>query len=48
MIKKTICRIATRLNRVVLSIALNPNLPELIQIAMTIYDFACLFIPCLP
>ncbi len=36
------------LNYVVLRIALNQNLPELIQIAMTIYDFACLFIQCLP
>lgn len=36
------------LNKIVLSIALNPDLPELIQIVMTVYDFACLFIPCLP
>ena len=35
------------LNHIVLRIALNPDLPELIQIAMTIYDFACLFIQCL-
>lgn len=36
------------LNYIILRIALNPDLPELIQIAMTFYDFACLFIPWLP
>ena len=48
MSKRTICRIATSLNQIVLSIMLNPDLPELIQIVMTVYDFASLFIPCLP
>ena len=36
------------LNKIVLNIALNPDLPELIQIVNIIYDFASLFIPCLP
>lgn len=36
------------LNHVILRIALNPDLPELIQITMIFYDFACLFIPWLP
>ena len=33
------------LDRIVLRIAFNPNLPELIQIVVTAYDFASLFIP---
>lgn len=36
------------LNQIILGIVLNPNIPELIQIVMTIYDFAGLFIPYLP
>lgn len=36
------------LNYIMLRIALNPDLAELIKIAMTFYDFACLFIPWLP
>ena len=48
MIKRTICRIAMKLNYVVLRVALHPDLPELIQIAMAFYDFVCLFFPCLP
>ena len=44
----TIFRIAANLSHVVLRIVLNPNLPELIQIVLTIYDFASLFIPYLP
>lgn len=37
-----------KLNYVVLRVALHPDLPELIQIAMAFYDFVCLFFPCLP
>ena len=44
---KADCFFTSRIRRLV-SIALNPDLPELIQIVMTVYDFACLFIPCLP
>ena len=48
MLYKNICRVAAWVYYTSLRLALNPNLPELIQIAKTSYDFACLLLPWLP